>query len=110
MPMTPYMYSAGISSGFPFLAGLHGLGMLLVLCGVVLLLTWAIKHLPAAQQKKWGIILVAVGAVLCLLTLFGSVRRPANSARKNPTPLLQNSMMSARSAMMQQASSKAAAR
>lgn len=102
------MYSAGVSSGFPFLAGVHALGVLLVLCGIVLLLTWAIKHLPAAQQKKWGIILVAVGAVLCVVTLLGSIRRPPSVVRRAPVPSYQNSMMSARSAMMQQASSKAA--
>lgn len=48
---------------------LHSLGGLALLAGVVFLFAYFIRHLSAANLKKWGIILFSAGAVACLLSL-----------------------------------------
>ncbi|HRH94242.1 MAG TPA: hypothetical protein PKV72_06970 [Candidatus Peribacteria bacterium] len=65
------MYTTGpVFVAFPIL---HFLGALAVFIGIVLLLMWAYKHLTAAQLKKWGLILVIGGAVVCMFTLVASM-------------------------------------
>ena len=65
------MYTTGpVFVAFPIL---HFLGALAVFIGIVLLLMWAFKHLPPAQLKKWGLILLIGGAVVCMFTLVASM-------------------------------------
>lgn len=81
--MTPsMMYTIG------FLPGLHVLGMIIFLSGIVLLLAWAIKHWSAADQKKWGTALVLVDAILCLLSFVGFARGMGDG-RYGGNPLMQ---------------------
>ena len=47
---------------------LHAVGFFTALIGVLFLLMWAFKHLPPAQLKKWGWILLLSGGVICFLT------------------------------------------
>lgn len=51
------------------LGAIHFLAALALLVGTAFLLGWCIKQLTQAQLKKWGIILVAVGGIVCLLTV-----------------------------------------
>ncbi|MBP9850518.1 MAG: DUF305 domain-containing protein [Candidatus Peribacteraceae bacterium] len=57
----------------PLLGLLHFVAALAVLAGIVFLLTWAVKHMTQHQLKKWGVILLVGGAVVCALT-FGASR------------------------------------
>ncbi|MBI2636274.1 hypothetical protein HYW84_03030 [Candidatus Peregrinibacteria bacterium] len=62
------MYSPFILKGghgiFPLL---HGLFHFFAVIGVLLLVAWAIKHLPAQKLKEVGLWLFAVGVVGALL-------------------------------------------
>lgn len=67
MMNTTGMYAASAAFG-----SIHALAMLAGLAGFVLLLAWAIKSMPAAQLKQWGIWLLVGGILVSLLT-FGAV-------------------------------------
>jgi hypothetical protein len=56
-----------------FFGGLHALGALIFGVGLLLMLFWAFKHLPAEQLKSWGRNLLVVGFVLCLVSLLGGI-------------------------------------
>jgi hypothetical protein len=59
----------GLGSGFIFLWGLHVLSVIVFGIGLIFLVAWAIKHLHEKQLKSWGIGLVIVGIIACLLTI-----------------------------------------
>lgn len=59
----------GLGSGFIFLWGLHVLSVIAFFVGVLLLILWAVKTLNQGQLKTWGIGLVVVGTIACLLTI-----------------------------------------
>ncbi len=59
----------GLGSGFIFLWGLHVLSVIAFFVGVLLLILWAVKTLSHGQLKTWGIGLVVVGTLACLLTI-----------------------------------------
>lgn len=61
--------------GFTFLWIVHVLSIILFFSGLVFLIVWAIKTLPAAQLKTWALSLLIGGAILCLLTI-GIVGKP----------------------------------
>lgn len=68
--MQPMMSTTG--PGFLLFPLLHAAGALAVLFGIAFLLMWAYKHLPPAQLKKWGWVLLIGGVVVCFLTLAGA--------------------------------------
>lgn len=57
----------GYAGGMPFFP-FFGLGNLITLIGVVLLIAWAIHHLPAPKLKIVGLWFVGIGLLLSLLT------------------------------------------
>lgn len=59
----------GLGSGFIFLWGLHVLSVIVFSAGVLFLILWAVKTLNQGQLKTWGIGLVVVGTIACLLTI-----------------------------------------
>ncbi|MDO8648884.1 MAG: DUF305 domain-containing protein [Candidatus Peregrinibacteria bacterium] len=63
------MNNTGWNTGFVFLWGLHVLSMIAFSIGLIFLVVWAIKHLHEKQLKSWGIGLVIVGILACLLTI-----------------------------------------
>lgn len=64
-----YQYNTGFHSGFGFTFGIHVIAMLSVIVGVVLLIAWAIKNLPANALWKWGWITFVGGIVIALITM-----------------------------------------
>ena len=67
--MMNMMTTTGWGSGLVFLWGLHVLSVVLFFVGVLFLVMWAIKHLTGTQLKTWGIWLVVIGTIACLLTI-----------------------------------------
>ena len=63
------MNSTGMYAASAAFGSLHALAMLAGLAGFVLLLAWAIKSLPPAQLKQWGLWLLVGGIIASLLTL-----------------------------------------
>ena len=55
--------------GFTFLWLVHVLSVILFFSGLVFLIVWAIKTLPAAHLKNWALGLLIGGTVLCLLSV-----------------------------------------
>jgi hypothetical protein len=64
------MYVFGSFTGLALAFTIHAIAVVLFLAGIILLLGYAIKYLPAADLKKWGWILALVGVILSLLTVF----------------------------------------
>ena len=62
------MYGSGAASGFFLLGAIHVLACLAFLAGIIFLFIWAIRTLSTTELKKWGIILLVAGFVLCALT------------------------------------------
>jgi hypothetical protein len=86
------MYSYGsVGAVFP---ALHVLGAVFFVCGVVLLLAWAIRHMSGERQKYWGGMLILAAAVLWLIGIAasmaaggigrGGLLRPAMIEAKHP--------------------------
>jgi hypothetical protein len=69
--MMNMMYSTGtgFGSGFMLLWGLHVLSVIAFFIGVTFLIVWAVKTLTKTQLKTWGITLVVIGTLACLLTI-----------------------------------------
>jgi hypothetical protein len=59
----------GLGSGYLFLWGLHVLAVIVFFVGILFLILWAQKTLNQGQLKTWGIGLVVVGTIACLLTI-----------------------------------------
>src|SRR5687767_11116385 len=68
-PMTPMM-SGGSPAWFAAGAALHVLFSLLFAIGIIFLLVWTIKTLPMLKLRNWGIGLLVIGLLGCILTVF----------------------------------------
>lgn len=69
--MMNMMNTTGMSlgSGFLFFWGLHVLATIIFGVGLLFLVLWAVKTLNQGQLRNWGIGLVVVGTIACLLTI-----------------------------------------
>jgi hypothetical protein len=67
--MMDMMNTTGSVVGFTALWGVHVLSVILFFTGVVLLILWAAKSLNLGQLKTWGVALVVIGTIACLLTI-----------------------------------------
>lgn len=67
--MMNMMYSTGFGTSISALWGVHILSVVLLFAGIILLVIWAAKALTKDQLKLWGITLVVIGAIACLLTI-----------------------------------------
>lgn len=65
----------GFAVWFVALWGLHVLAVIAFFTGLLLLIIHAVKHFSAKQMTQWGIWLLVIGTVVCLLTI-GAVGRP----------------------------------
>ncbi len=62
------MNNTGWDFGLGALWGIHMLAVIFSIVGIIFLVMWAVKALSKEQLKMWGIALVIIGIVLCLLT------------------------------------------
>jgi hypothetical protein len=67
--MMDTMYTTGFGTASTALWGVHVLSVILFFTGVILLIHWAVKTLNQGQLKTWGIALVVIGTIACLLTI-----------------------------------------
>ena len=67
--MNPMMNTTGFGIGFGLLWGIHILSVVAFTVGILFLILWANKHLSGPQMKSWGIWLVVIGILACLLTI-----------------------------------------
>ncbi len=58
-----------MSHGFLPMAGLAGLGHILVVSGVILLLAWAIKNLHGDKLRQTALWCIGGGIVLCIVSV-----------------------------------------
>jgi hypothetical protein len=63
------MNNTGSVLGFATLWGVHVLAVILFFVGLIFLILWASKALNLGQLKAWGIGLVVVSTLVCLLTI-----------------------------------------
>lgn len=67
--MVNMMNGTGFGLGLTTLWGIHLFASVIFLAGFILLIVWAVKTLNQGQLKTWGITLVLVGALACLLSV-----------------------------------------
>ncbi len=95
--------SGGFGGVLPLLFGIHGLGMIVLLVGIVFLIVWGVRNLTADKLKTWGIALSVIGAILSLLTIdsmhpvfggryFGSADGTSCDMMKNSGMMMKNKM------------------
>lgn len=85
----------GSGFGFSLLWAVHALSVIVFFSGVLFLLVWAIKTFPLNTLRAWALGLIAVGAVLCLLTI-AAVGKPWTSgfgAKCGPSTMMGGMMM-----------------
>lgn len=105
--MMNMMNNSGWNIGFSALWGVHILSVILFFAGVAFLMLWAAKTLKPEQMKTWGIALVVIGAIACLLTIgmrgapwnthtgnFGTMRMMQSNNGNNAIPkgMMENGM------------------
>ncbi len=61
--------TTGWDIGFTALWAVHILAVLLFVVGIIFLILWAVKTLNQKELKTWGVGLVIIGAIVCLLTI-----------------------------------------
>lgn len=85
------MNSTGLGSSFIALWGVHVLSMIVLVLGVVLLILWAARTLNQGQLKTWGITMVAIGAIACLMTIAarGSMWNESGMMDNSETKMMQ---------------------
>ncbi|MDD5751913.1 MAG: hypothetical protein PHS73_05370, partial [Candidatus Peribacteraceae bacterium] len=67
--LPPHSMMYGLSSiGLLFLWAVHGLASLAGIVGLILLIGWALKHVPAHRLKHWALWLIGIGLALSILT------------------------------------------
>lgn len=62
-------FGPGYGLGLGALWGVHMLAALAVFVGIIFLLLWAAKTLTQQQLKTWGMLLTAIGVLVCLVTM-----------------------------------------
>ena len=66
--MTTTGFSA-FPGSFTLLWAVHIVSVIIFFVGVIFLIAWAIKHLSGPKLKMWGIWMLIIGAIACLLTV-----------------------------------------
>lgn len=93
------MNTTGPGTGFLFLWGVHTLSVIVFFVGLIFLIAWALRTFDAARLQTWGIGLVVVGIIACLLTI-GTKGSPwmgtFGGNRYSRMDATQNGMMGAR--------------
>ncbi len=56
------------SGGLSFLIGLHALGMMIFLIGLILIIAWAIKYLPQKKLEMVAWWMIGIGIVAAIIT------------------------------------------
>ena len=69
MNMMYHTTGPGLGSGFIVLWALHVLAVIAFFVGALFLIWWALKTLSNKQLKHWGIWLVVLGTLVCLVTI-----------------------------------------
>lgn len=93
--MMHMMNNTGLGAGFIALWGIHVLSVIVFALGIVLLVLWAAKTLNQGQLKTWGITMVVIGAIACLITIAvkGSTWDESGMMGNSQTKMMRMQMM-----------------
>lgn len=92
--------------GYFLFMALHMLGMIAATVGFVFLVVWAVKKLHTDQLKRWGIVLLLLGLLVCGITFFGisykTVVRMKDGVHMRDTMMMEHAMVSDDEGMMRE--------